>query len=173
MMAKKNGRAVSSVSSEKESLHDFTTTEETTKMAEVRVKLTEVDGNRLELRLENTMISNANEGIYTVSPGKARGSPPVAAQLNSPMKKALDAAEAFERGQDPPLSPEQKEEERKAGEMAAFREKMKAFSMDEGEDVHVGETRVGRASREIEERAKEGPGRRIKPSILERMKAFE
>ena len=63
-------------------------------MAEVRVKLTEVDGNRLELRLENTMISNANEGIYTVSPGKARGSPPVAAQLNSPMKKALDAAEA-------------------------------------------------------------------------------
>jgi len=140
----------------------LTTTEETTKMAEVRVKLTEVDGNRLELRLENT-----------VSPGKARGSPPVAAQLNSPMKKALDAAEAFERGQDPPLSPEQKEEERKAGEMAAFREKMKAFSMDEGEDVHVGETRVGRASREIEERAKEGPGRRIKPSILERMKAFE
>lgn len=145
----------------------FTTTEETTKMAEVRVKLTEVDGNRLELRLENTMISNANQGIYT------RGSPPVAAQLNSPMKKALDAAEAFERGQDPPLSPEQKEEERKAGEMAAFREKMKAFSMDEGEDVHVGETRVGRASREIEERAKEGPGSRIKPSILERMKAFE
>ncbi|WZN59429.1 hypothetical protein HKI87_01g09550 [Chloropicon roscoffensis] len=132
-------------------------------MAEVRVKLTEVDGNRLELRLENTMISNyANEGIYTVSPG-----------INSPMKKALDAAEAFERGQDPPLSPEQKEEERKAGEMAAFREKMKAFSMDEGEDVHMGETRVGRASREIEERAKEGPGRRIKPSILERMKAFE
>ena len=31
----------------------MTTTEETTKMAEVRVKLTEVDGNRLELRLEN------------------------------------------------------------------------------------------------------------------------
>ena len=46
------------------------------------------------------------EGIWTTSPGKVAS--PRSEGCESPMKQALHAAEAFERGQTPPLSPEDK-----------------------------------------------------------------
>lgn len=143
---------------------------------QIRVKLSsaEVEGSpRVDLDFgvkEENVFRFQQEGIWTTSPGKVAS--PRSEGCESPMKQALHAAEAFERGQTPPLSPEDKRAREVAARQDSFTARMKAFTIsDEAEDAQV-ETLVSSTRKQYEKPEPKSRGK-VSASILERMKMFE
>mmetsp|Transcript_11117 Transcript_11117/g.20928 ORF Transcript_11117/g.20928 Transcript_11117/m.20928 type:complete len:170 (+) Transcript_11117:236-745(+) len=137
---------------------------------QIRVKLSEDVNTKdvlLNLKVKSEEKKKSPAGTYTASPGKValEGIEDELEATDSPMKQALAAAEAFEKGQSPPDKNQAKKEN-----AAAFENTKASFEVQE--DDTKPESMIEQTKTQFEVKVPQGK-KKPAPSILERMKMFE